>query len=123
MEIRAFVAEHDPEQLATAAGDIAGYPEVLDAKMVTQEQALGARKELGDFRDVFEGATLPRRSTCGSSQLQRDPATVKRVASRVRAFSFIDDVRYGEVDRETVSVAEHRRHRWSGARPFVRSCR
>jgi cell division transport system permease protein len=26
----------------------------------------------------------------------RDPATVKRVASRIRAFSFVDDVRYGE---------------------------
>src|SRR6185312_7238008 len=27
---------------------------------------------------------------------QRDPATVKRVADRVKTYSFIDDVRYGE---------------------------
>jgi cell division transport system permease protein len=98
VEIRAFVAENtSPEQLATAAGDIAGYPEVLDAKMVTQEQALvRAKKELGDFRDVFEGAVLPASIDVRLKPGQRDPATVKRVASRVRAFSFIDDVRYGE---------------------------
>jgi len=27
---------------------------------------------------------------------QRDPATVKRVAERMKTFSFVDDVRYGE---------------------------
>jgi cell division transport system permease protein len=98
VEIRAFVAEGtSPEQLAIAAGDIAGYPEVLDAKMVTQEQALvRAKKELGDFRDVFEGAVLPASVDVRLKPGMRDPATVKRVASRVRAFSFIDDVRYGE---------------------------
>lgn len=98
VEIRAFVADGtSPEQLATAAGDIAGYPEVLDAKMVTQDQALArAKKELGDFRDVFEGATLPASIDVRLKPGARDPATVKRVASRVRAFSFIDDVRYGE---------------------------
>jgi cell division transport system permease protein len=98
VEIRAFVAEGtSPEQLATAAGDISGYPEVLDAKMVTQEQALvRAKKELGDFRDVFEGAVLPASIDVRLKPGARDPATVKRVASRVRAFSFIDDVRYGE---------------------------
>ncbi|MEO5817033.1 MAG: permease-like cell division protein FtsX [Gemmatimonadaceae bacterium] len=98
VEIRAFVAEGtSPEQLATAAGDIAGYVEVLDAKMVTQEQALvRAKKELGDFRDVFEGAVLPASIDVRLKPGSRDPATVKRVASRVRAFSFIDDVRYGE---------------------------
>jgi cell division transport system permease protein len=98
VEIRAFVAEGtSPEQLATAAGDIAGYPEVLEAKMVTQDQALArAKKELGDFRDVFEGAVLPASIDVQLKPGMRDPATVKRVASRVRAFSFIDDVRYGE---------------------------
>ncbi len=98
VEIRAFLADNtSPEQLATAAGDIAGYPEVLDAKMVTQEQALvRAKRELGDFRDVFEGAVLPASIDVRLKPGSRDPATVKRVASRVRAFSFIDDVRYGE---------------------------
>ena len=98
VEIRAFVAEGtSPEALASAAGDIAGYPEVLAANMVTQDQALvRAKKELGDFSDVFEGAVLPASIDIRLKPGARDPATVKRVSSRVKAFSFIDDVRYGE---------------------------
>jgi cell division transport system permease protein len=98
VEIRAFVADGtSPEALAAAASDIAGYAEVLGANMVTQDQALArAKKELGDFRDVFEGAVLPASIDVRLKPGFRDPATVKRVASRVRAFSFIDDVRYGE---------------------------
>jgi cell division transport system permease protein len=98
VEIRAFVADGtSPEQLASAASDITAYPEVLAANMVTQDQALvRAKKELGDFSDVFEGASLPASIDIRLKPGARDPATVKRVASRVRAFSFIDDVRYGE---------------------------
>jgi cell division transport system permease protein len=98
VEIRAFVADGtSPEQLASAASDITAYPEVLGATMVTQDQALvRAKKELGDFSDVFEGASLPASIDIRLKPGARDPATVKRVASRVRAFSFIDDVRYGE---------------------------
>ena len=98
VEIRAFVADSTgPEVIAQAAGDIAGYPEVATAATVTQEQALvRAQKELGDFRDVFEGATLPASIDVKLKPGFRDPATVKRVASRVRAFSFVEDVRYGE---------------------------
>jgi cell division transport system permease protein len=98
VEIRAFVAEGtSPEALASASSDIASYPEVAGANMVTQEQALArARKELGDFRDVFEGAVLPASIDVRLKPGFRDPATVKRVASRVKAFTFIDDVRYGE---------------------------
>jgi cell division transport system permease protein len=98
VEIRAFVAEGtSPEALVSAASDIAAYPEVLGAVMVTQDQALArAKKELGDFSDVFEGAVLPASIDIKLKPGSRDPATVKRVASRVKAFSFIDDVRYGE---------------------------
>jgi len=64
---------------------------------VTQEQALKrAQSELGEFRDVFEGALLPGSIDVRLKPGQRDPETVKRVAARVKAFSFIDDVRYGE---------------------------
>ena len=98
VEIRAFVTDGTPaEDVVRAATDIAAYPEVLSAQVVTQEQALKrAQTELGEFKDVFEGAILP-----GSIDLRlkpglRDPATVKRVSSRVKAFPFIDDIRYGE---------------------------
>jgi cell division transport system permease protein len=98
VEIRAFVTESaTPEQIAQAAGDIAAYPEVLSATAVTQEQALArAKQELGDFRDVFEGAALPASIDVKLKPGMRDPATVKRVAVRVKAFSFVDDIRYGE---------------------------
>ncbi len=98
VEIRAFVADSTtPEAVALASADIATFPEVRAVRVVTPEQALvRAREELGEFRDVFEGAALP-----GSIDIQlksgfRDPATVRRVASRVKAFSFVDDIRYGE---------------------------
>src|SRR6202042_2742283 len=83
--------------VAQAAADISGYPEVLSATMVTQDQALKrAQKELGDFRDVFEGAVLPASIDVKLKPGRRDPATVKSVAARVKAFPFVDDVRYGE---------------------------
>ncbi|MEO7456299.1 MAG: permease-like cell division protein FtsX [Gemmatimonadaceae bacterium] len=98
VEIRAFVIEGTgPEDVAQAAGDIANYPEVQSAVTVTPEQALArAKRELGDFRDVFEGAVLPASIDVRLKPGARDPATVKRVASRVKAFTFVDDVRYGE---------------------------
>src|SRR5471030_1130376 len=60
VEIRAFVTDGtSPEAIAQAAGDISRYPEVVSAMTVSPEQALvRAQKELGDFRDVFEGAVL-----------------------------------------------------------------
>ena len=98
VEIRAFVAEGTaPEDVAQAASDIASFPEVLSAQLVSQEQALKrAQTELGEFRDVFEGAVLPGSIDLRLRPGQRDPATVKRVAERVKAYSFIDDIRYGE---------------------------
>ena len=98
VEIRAFVADGTaPEDVARAASDIASFPEVLSAHLVTQEQALKrAQTELGEFRDVFEGAVLPGSIDLRLRPGQRDPATVKRVAERVKAYSFIDDIRYGE---------------------------
>ena len=98
VEIRAFVAIGTPaEDVVRAATDIGGYAEVLSAQVVTQEQALKrAQTELGEFKDVFEGAVLPGSIDLRLKPGMRDPATVKRVSSRVRAFSFIDDIRYGE---------------------------
>ncbi|HEU4722644.1 MAG TPA: permease-like cell division protein FtsX [Gemmatimonadaceae bacterium] len=98
VEIRAFVAEGTPpEDLAQAASDIASFPEVLSAQLVTQDEALKrAQAELGEFRDVFEGAVLPASIDLRLRPGRRDPATVKQVAARVKAYSFIDDIRYGE---------------------------
>jgi cell division transport system permease protein len=98
VEIRAFIADGiPPEVIADAAADIATFPEVRSAMMITQSQALArAQRELGDFRDVFEGATLPASIDVRLKPGYRDPATVKKVAARVQAFAFVDDLRYGE---------------------------
>jgi cell division transport system permease protein len=98
VEIRAFVTDGTPaEDVVRAATDIGAYPEVLSAQVVTQEQALKrAQTELGEFKDVFEGAVLPGSIDLRLKPGMRDPATVKRVSARVKAFPFIDDIRYGE---------------------------
>lgn len=98
VEIRAFVADGTaPEAMAQAASDIAAYREVLGTKTVSQDEALvRAKKELGDFRDVFEGAVLPASIDVRLKPGFRDPATVKKVSARIKAFSFVDDIRYGE---------------------------
>lgn len=98
VEIRAFIADGiAPEVIADAAADIATFPEVRSATVVTQSEALArAQRELGDFHDVFEGATLPASIDVRLKPGFRDPATVKKVAARVQAFAFVDDLRYGE---------------------------
>jgi cell division transport system permease protein len=98
VEIRAFVVDGTTaEQITQASSDIAGYPEVLSAVAVSQDQALArAQQELGDFRDVFEGAALPASIDVRLKPGKRDPESVKRVSMRVKAFPFVDDVRYGE---------------------------
>ena len=98
VEIRAFVAEGTaPEDMAQAANDIASFPEVRAATIVSPDQALErAQRELGEFRDVFEGAVLPGSIDIRLKPGQRDPTTVRTVAARLKAFSFVDDVRFGE---------------------------
>ena len=98
VEIRAFVADKTPvEQVAVAANEVARYPEVKSVDLVTQEQALErARKELGEFKDVFEAEFLPASLDVHLKSGFRDPATVHRVADRLKALSFVDDVRFGE---------------------------
>jgi len=98
VEIRAFVADSTPvETLTTAADDVAKYPEVLRVDIVTQEQALEkARTELGEFKDVFQDSFLPASLDVKLRPGFRDPASVRRVADRIRGLEFVDDVRFGE---------------------------
>jgi len=98
VEIRAFVADKTPvEQIAAAAEDILKYPEVQQVDAVTQEQALAsAKRELGEFKDVFESEFLPASLDVKLKPGFRDPNTVRRVADKLRALEFVDDVRYGD---------------------------
>jgi cell division transport system permease protein len=98
VELRAFVAEGTPiDAIAVATADIATFPEVLSARTVSQDEALArARRELGEFRDVFEGAVLPASIDVRLKPGFRDPAAVRSVAARVNTFAFVEDIRYGE---------------------------
>ena len=98
VEIRAFVADSTPIEKVTAAADeISKYPEVLTVEIVTQEQALErARKELGEFKDVFDAQFLPPSLDVKLKPGFRDPKTVRKVVDQVREFDFVDDVRFGE---------------------------
>jgi cell division transport system permease protein len=98
VEIRAFVADHTPIENITAASDeISKYPEVLNVEIVTQEQALQrARKELGEFSDVFDAQFLPSSLDVKLKPGFRDPKTVRKIVDQVREYQFVDDVRFGE---------------------------
>jgi cell division transport system permease protein len=98
VEIRAFVADGTTvERLTSVSDEIAKFPEVQRVEVVTQEQALErARTELGEFKDVFESQFLPASLDVHLKQGSRDPATVRRVAERLRTYDFVDDVRFGE---------------------------
>ena len=98
VEIRAFLADGTtPESIAAAMADVGAFREVARVEYVTPEQALDrARKELGEFKDVFENGFLPASIDIRLRDGFRDPATVRQVAQRVKTYNFVDDVRFGE---------------------------
>jgi cell division transport system permease protein len=98
VEVRAFITDGTPvEDIAIASEQVSKYPEVLNVEVVTQAQALErARRELGEFKDVFESELLPASLDIKLKPGSRDPATVRTVVDRLRGFDFVDDVRYGE---------------------------
>jgi cell division transport system permease protein len=98
VEVRAFVSDGtSADAIATAMADIAAFPEVAAVDYVSQEGALErARKDMGEFSDVFEEAVLPASLDVHLKAGLRSPGTVKAVADRVRSYQFVDDIRYGE---------------------------
>jgi cell division transport system permease protein len=98
VEIRAFLSNDASMARATAiASEIENFAEVQRVDLVTREQALErARKELGEFKDVFESDFLPASLDIKLKPGFRSPATVRAVADRLKAYDAVDDVRYGE---------------------------
>jgi cell division transport system permease protein len=98
VEIRAFIADGTPvEAISAAMGDIGAFPEVARVELISPEQALErARRELAEFKDVFEADFLPASLEIRLKPGFRDPRTVRAVADRIRTYTFVDDVRYGE---------------------------
>jgi cell division transport system permease protein len=98
VEVRAFIADPTPvSEIEAAAAEISRYREVLGVTMISEAQALErARRELGEFRDVFEEGVLPASIDVKLKPGARDPRSVGAVAARVRTITIVDDVRYGE---------------------------
>lgn len=98
VEVRAFIAEGtNPEATAAAVGDIAAFPEVASVRLVSEVQALErARRELGEFEDVFEAGILPASIEVRLKEGFRDPENVRAVSRRLEVYDFVDDIRYGE---------------------------
>ena len=98
VEVRAFVSDSvDIESVAAAMKDIGEFAEVQRVDYVSKEKALErARKEMGEFADVFEAGVLPASIEVHLRPGLRGPAVVKSVADRMKTYAFIDDVRYGE---------------------------
>src|SRR6266542_2607153 len=98
VEVRAFIADGTPlDAVGEAMGDIGAFPEVAKVEYVSPEAALArARRDLGEFSDVFEETILPASIDIHLRAGLRDPQTVKSVADRVNSFQFVDDVRYGQ---------------------------
>jgi cell division transport system permease protein len=98
VEVRAFVSDNtEIESVAAAMKDVGEFPEVGRVDYVSKEQALErARREMGEFADVFEAGVLPASIEVQLRPGMRSPAIVKSVADRIRTYGFVDDVRYGE---------------------------
>jgi cell division transport system permease protein len=98
VEVRAFVSDStEIESVAAAMKDIGEFPEVARVDYVSKEAALvRARKEMGEFADVFEAGVLPASIEVHLRSGMRSPNTVRAVADKIKTYRFIDDVRYGE---------------------------
>ncbi|MEX2109299.1 MAG: permease-like cell division protein FtsX [Gemmatimonadaceae bacterium] len=98
VEVRGFIGQGtDIESVAAAMKDIGEFPEVARVNYVSEERALErARREMGEFADVFESGVLPASIEVNLRPGFRSPANVKSVSDRMKTYAFIDDVRYGE---------------------------
>lgn len=100
VEVVAFVLRGTPtETLLAASKDIEAFPEVLEVRYVSTEEALDrARTELVEFKEAFrdlETNPLPASLEIRLKPEHRNSTSAQAVAERVRGFTFIDDVRYG----------------------------
>ena len=98
VELRAFIVDSTAvEPIAAAMEQIGRFPEVARVEYVSPEQALErARREMGEFKDIFEPGFLPASLDIRLREGSRDPQTVRAVARRVGELDFVEDVRYGQ---------------------------
>ena len=101
VEVVAYLKRGTPIVTVTmAAQDIEAFPEVSRVVHVTEVDALArARRDLTEFKDIFqdlESNPLPASLDVRLKPEFRDAVHAAEVAERLRAYPFIDDVRYGQ---------------------------
>ena len=100
VEVVAYLQRGSPLTTITVAQeDIEAFPEVQSAKYVSEAQALErARADLKEFHDIFqdlETNPLPASLEIRLKPEFRDAEHAATVSDRLKAYPFIDDVRYG----------------------------
>ena len=100
VEVVGFVLRGTPLEAITAASqDIQAFPEVLEVRYVSEEEALArARRELVEFKEAYrdlEANPLPASLEIRLKPESRDARNAQAVAERLRGFPFVDDVRFG----------------------------
>ncbi|MCI0435459.1 MAG: ABC transporter permease [Gemmatimonadetes bacterium] len=100
VQVMAYLRDNsDPGAVTIAQTDIAQYPEVREVNYISKEHALlKAREELPEFASVFgdlETNPLPASLEILLRPNQSGPEAVEAIAARLRAYPFIEDVRFG----------------------------
>jgi cell division transport system permease protein len=100
VEVVAYLREDaTPEQLRLAEAEIRAMAEVQEVRFVSKTEALAtAMQEMEEFRDDFadlETNPLPASYEVSLKEGSRTPTMVERVARRLQAYPFVEDVRYG----------------------------
>jgi cell division transport system permease protein len=88
------------ETVTMGIADIEAFPEVADVEHVSEAEALSrAKRELREFQDIFqdlEANPLPASLEVRLKPEFRNADKAAEMATRLRSFSFVDDVRFGE---------------------------
>ena len=100
VEIVAYLSDATtPAQLELGIQEIRALPQVLELRHVSKTEALAdAMAEMEEFREVFadlEQNPLPASFEITLKPDSRTPQAVQRVARRVQAYPYVEDVRYG----------------------------
>src|SRR3954471_13003709 len=88
-----------PAQVELAQQEIGGLASVQRLRYVSRTEALAnAMADMQEFHDVFadlDNNPLPASLEIRMKPGERTPEAVRRVAERVKAYPFVEDVRYG----------------------------
>ena len=107
VEIVAYLTDESTEaQIDGTEAEIRALPQVASVRYVSKTEALAtARAEMEEFKDVFsdlENNPLPASFEIRLKAGSRSPAEVERVAKRMQAYPFVEDVRYGRDWLDTI---------------------